>query len=277
MAKFCGKCGSKLDEATGLCPNCDAGKPEENSIKKEEAVQKLTIGRRVRKIFLKLFLLLALLAVAAGGVLVALTYYGVTDIAAVNELLTLAGFKDAAEESDDSENMQEAYRAPAPDADSYYENNSIVVSEGNAEDSEEAYTESEAFDVLTERGFAEYSIITEYSMDGTYYEAVGISDTSSEKHPVYQTYYVTENSELWTIFLINGEVMANPVSYNVQSGLEVQVIISEANTVTSYDSTANKFYKTIPDESALIVIPVDKIDAETLTQLTIGVIDGYVE
>ena len=26
MAKFCGKCGSKLDEATGLCPNCDAEK-----------------------------------------------------------------------------------------------------------------------------------------------------------------------------------------------------------------------------------------------------------
>lgn len=24
MAKFCGKCGSKLDEVTGLCPNCDA-------------------------------------------------------------------------------------------------------------------------------------------------------------------------------------------------------------------------------------------------------------
>lgn len=26
MAKFCGKCGAKLDETTGLCPNCDAEK-----------------------------------------------------------------------------------------------------------------------------------------------------------------------------------------------------------------------------------------------------------
>lgn len=26
MAKFCGKCGTKLDEVTGLCPNCDADK-----------------------------------------------------------------------------------------------------------------------------------------------------------------------------------------------------------------------------------------------------------
>lgn len=31
MAKFCGKCGSKLDEATGLCPNCDAKKTKDSS------------------------------------------------------------------------------------------------------------------------------------------------------------------------------------------------------------------------------------------------------
>lgn len=31
MAKFCGKCGTKLDEATGLCPNCDATKIENSS------------------------------------------------------------------------------------------------------------------------------------------------------------------------------------------------------------------------------------------------------
>lgn len=29
MAKFCGKCGAKLDDTTGLCPNCDADKLNE--------------------------------------------------------------------------------------------------------------------------------------------------------------------------------------------------------------------------------------------------------
>ena len=29
MAKFCGKCGAKLDETIGLCPNCDADKIKE--------------------------------------------------------------------------------------------------------------------------------------------------------------------------------------------------------------------------------------------------------
>lgn len=31
MAKFCGKCGAKLDEATGLCPNCEADKIKKES------------------------------------------------------------------------------------------------------------------------------------------------------------------------------------------------------------------------------------------------------
>lgn len=35
MAKFCGKCGAKLDDTTGLCPNCDADKLKEQSDKSE--------------------------------------------------------------------------------------------------------------------------------------------------------------------------------------------------------------------------------------------------
>ena len=35
MAKFCGKCGAKLDEATGLCPNCDADKLNKQNEKPE--------------------------------------------------------------------------------------------------------------------------------------------------------------------------------------------------------------------------------------------------
>ena len=35
MSKFCGKCGSKLDEKTGLCPNCDLIRFNQNSGKAE--------------------------------------------------------------------------------------------------------------------------------------------------------------------------------------------------------------------------------------------------
>lgn len=47
MAKFCGKCGSKLDEATGFCPKCDAAqiKRHYDKIKETETpVQEKGIG-----------------------------------------------------------------------------------------------------------------------------------------------------------------------------------------------------------------------------------------
>lgn len=39
MAKFCGKCGTRLDETTGLCPNCDADKlKRESGLKASEDI-----------------------------------------------------------------------------------------------------------------------------------------------------------------------------------------------------------------------------------------------
>ncbi|MGO5097462.1 hypothetical protein ACTQ34_16915 [Agathobaculum sp. LCP25S3_E8] len=37
MAKFCGKCGAKLDETTGLCPNCNAEDAEKISEQEKNA------------------------------------------------------------------------------------------------------------------------------------------------------------------------------------------------------------------------------------------------
>lgn len=178
------------------------------------------------------------------------------------------------ETNDDSVDIPESYKVTPRDADAYYENNSKVVSVIDIQDSSAVHTEAETYDNLSDRGFSEYSITSEYSMDGTYYPAIDISDSSSTKHPMYQTYYVTASGDIWTVFEINGVVMANPVSYNLQSDLDVQVIISETDTVTSYDSATNKYYVTIPNELALIVKTVNRIDAETLENLTIEGIDG---
>ena len=54
MANYCGKCGSKLDEATGLCPNCDAAKikqhydkttEDKTPVRKEDKIDKRTKKR----------------------------------------------------------------------------------------------------------------------------------------------------------------------------------------------------------------------------------------
>ena len=66
---------------------------------------------------------------------------------------------------------------------------------------------------------------------------------------------------------INGYIMANPVTYNYETDSNVQTIISEKNTVMSYDATTNTFFETIPNISALNIKVVDKIDSKTLENL----------
>ena len=56
MAKFCGKCGSKLDETTGLCPNCDAAKIKryyDRTMRGKNSVQEEEIDQRAKKKALK--------------------------------------------------------------------------------------------------------------------------------------------------------------------------------------------------------------------------------
>lgn len=172
------------------------------------------------------------------------------------------------------EDIPESYKVTPRDADAYYESNSAIISKVNAQESETVHTEAETYENISDRGFTQYTITSEYSIDGEYYPAADISDEASTKHPIYETYYVTAAGDIWTIFEINGVIMANPVSYNMQSDLGVQVIISESDTVISYDGATNQFYTTIPNESALIVKTVGRIDAESLEKLTIEEIDG---
>ena len=110
MANYCGKCGSKLDEATGLCPNCDAAKIKqhynrtaeaETPVHKEENIDKRaekkalkarkkaakkkkranwSTGKKVRRFFLKLIATVILLAVLAAGVTGAIVYFDVVNI-----------------------------------------------------------------------------------------------------------------------------------------------------------------------------------------------------
>ena len=137
-------------------------------------------------------------------------------------------------------------------------------------------TEADVYNCLRNRGFIEYSVTKEYSMDGNYEDTTDINADSIEQHPMYNTFYCSTAGEFWTITSINGQITANPVSYNFQSELEVPVLISDSEVIISYDNTTNKFYETIPSETALKLIVVDQVDAATLDNLTIGEIDQYV-
>ena len=91
---------------------------------------------------------------------------------------------------------------------------------------------------------------------------------SSEERPRYYTYFISDSGDVWTIYTINGAFFAYPVSFNLESELGIETLVSESALVTSYDSETNKYIVTIPDVSGLNLKVVDKIDASTLNSLT---------
>ena len=105
-------------------------------------------------------------------------------------------------------------------------------------------------------------------MDGTYVDEAEASADSDEKHPMYQTYYAAADGSIWMIYIVGRTIVANPASYNLESNLDAQVMISETETLTSYTEMGNKFYETVPKESAVILRIVDKITSRRLDELT---------
>lgn len=320
MAKFCGKCGFKLDEATGLCPNCDANnrilqkdmqinsenekakirlsrkekKKQAKSNKKREKIERkkakksgLFTENKIRRFLLKLLLFIIIVIIVVSGIILLCIKFDIIKKQDIKDMLgikekrtmTIAKVEETTVEIEiETETIKEGsyedYEVPTKDADEYYRNNSNVISEINATDSDTVSSEKSIKENMKKRGFDQFPITYEYSISGKYENPIEVSRDSNDTHPMYTTYYVTESGNMWTIFEINGTVMANPFFYNEQSELPAQLIISEKDSVVSYDNTTNKFYETIPNQLELVVKKVDKIDAEALENLTIEEIDG---
>lgn len=298
MSKFCGKCGGRLDEKTELCPKCDANKLACNTEDKSTIIdsitnepiktnkqkskkltrkQKKTIkkanrttSQKIRSVLIKILAVLLVILALLCGFTTLLAYYHWIEVPVISDL-----FSDPNQDSSstDLDENGEQYMVTAPDAEEYYENNSTIKSKIKFEDSKNITSEKETYNFLDSRGFAEYPITVEYSTDGKYNDAVEINDSSDDKHPSYQTYYTTKSEDIWAIIVINGKIMASPISYNMKSNQSVPVIISETNTLTSYDSSTNMFYETVPNISSINLKKVDKIDAKALDKLTSEEID----
>lgn len=192
-------------------------------------------------------------------------------IAAV-ALIVFVGMKDSIVRPMNEEKANAMKNDPV-DVEEYYNERSEIIASYSAKTSDNVQSEKQAIEDISGRGFEQYPVSYDYSIDGEYVKEQEASDTE-EEHPIYQTYYTSANGELWTIIVMNGSVIANPVSYNMQSERGVQLVIAESEIITGYDSSNNMFYETIPDESELIVYVVDRIDAETLDSLTVEVISG---
>lgn len=154
-----------------------------------------------------------------------------------------------------------------PDVEAYFAERAEIVSVTSAKKSKNALTEQEAVEMMRERGFTEYPVSTDYTINGGYEEIVSVSEDSSTIHPMYRTYYLSSDNVYWVITLIDDKMIATPSSYNLGHMDRVPIEVSETKEIVSYDFSTNSFYSTIPFESAMDVRVVDKIDADTLESM----------
>ena len=294
MAKFCSKCGMKLNEETGKCPNCDektkkhisssdgdnstnVNPKDDESIKETGGEQKGSKeGRKkTKKIVVIIIVIITLLICIGAGIAVVMVYHEKNanvsnDIETQN---TQSATSTETTSANEEVGLSSNYEVPEFDAEAYFRENTTLKSTFDVTSSQYIPTESEAYDHFVERGFDGSQVMYEYTMDGTYLGANEISRYSSSKHPMYQAYYAATSGDIWMISEINGSFFATPVTYNFSNEQNVPVILSETDTITSYDSSTNKFYVNIPDKAKTAVKTVERIDAKTIENLTDEEID----
>lgn len=96
MAKFCGKCGQRLDASTGLCPTCEAKKmPRHITEKKSQYKNKCTkiTCKKIITNFLKILVVLLLLGIFIIGGIGLLVYYKKIDIPQFSYILERSGIR----------------------------------------------------------------------------------------------------------------------------------------------------------------------------------------
>lgn len=278
MSEFCGKCGAKLDKKSGKCPYCDGVKnnKEFNNKKKLDPDVKAKTKRKNKGliVFAAIFIIVLIIAVIL-----------VLNIKSImpkfNELFVSMGQIEETTTIPDVTNtitdntantadvdLGENYTVPAFDAEKYFDEYTQLVSKLDVPSSQTVFTANEAYKAFEERGFSNVTLMYEYDMSGEYLGEQEASYYSDDKAPIYQAYYSTSDGNLWIIMEVNGEFFATPVFYNLDENSAKYVIISEKETITSYDSTTNKFYVNVPDQSNVRVKVVGRIDAETIETLT---------
>ena len=166
--------------------------------------------------------------------------------------------------------------APVSDAAKYYsENAQKVIAVTPAKASSAVYSEKDIGKLLSARGFGDNVPVTyEYNMDGSMGEKTEIDKNSAETHPQYTATFISKSGEYWTVNVCNGCVTAYPVNYNLEHSGGTEVIITESDSITAYDSKTNSFYEMIPKQSVLVIKHIPSITAEVLETLTAQEIDA---
>ncbi len=163
-------------------------------------------------------------------------------------------------ESNNDEKESDSYRY-------YKENSEEVVAIIDASNPDNLLSGAEAVALLKSKGFDKCPVTVYYDINGEYINEREVEENSTEKYPMYHTFYYSETDIIWKIMIIGKSVVAVPMSYIVDINPESQVMFSESETISSYSIDDKAFYITIPKRAAVDVNILD-INAEKLKKIT---------
>ena len=189
-------------------------------------------------------------------------------------VVLIVAFSGCKKKDDFDHSVPSEYIVEYPDVEKYFQENSNIQSVSSVKDSNKSLSEKEAIQALSSRGFSDYPVTTEYTIKGEYIDKIEVSDSSNDKHPMYDSFYINSSGELWALMIIEDAIMATPVSFNMQSNNSVQIVVSEREEIVSYDSSTNSFYRTIPNNDVMDLHLFDRIDSRTLDSLTVEVLSN---
>ena len=150
----------------------------------------------------------------------------------------------------------------------------IVVSSEKVEESKNNKTTEDVKNELKDRGFESLQITSKYNIKGDFVSESNQNADTDELHPTYDMVYINStNGDQWFIYCYGGQFFAFPITYNQNSSRDEYLIISEKDSIMSYDCMSNTYNEIIPQKTDLIIRKVDRIDKNTLDSLTSEVLN----
>lgn len=279
---YCRKCGSKIPDGSEFCPKCgesqgvprpSTSKDHRESLKDPKPSKKKPKKNPFAK-FIKTITTIAIVLIVVLLAVLVTDYFDIIDYKGIIERNRAIQERKKEEDLDRriSESVHEIISEPdeTPDqnaAQYFEERSSEITAVKPANESKMIETENEVVFDFSSRGIDQFEITSDYDKEGSYNETT-VDESSNESHPLYRTYYVNKKNEMWQIYSINGQVVAEPLSYDLESERSARILFSEKDTITSYDSETNSFYETVPKEEELILIKVVRIDADLMEKYT---------
>lgn len=141
--------------------------------------------------------------------------------------------------------------------------NSKIVKKINAKSSKNLLSESEVIEFVNNKGFKNVNITYDVDMNGDLVDETEVDKNSNVKHPMYTFHYVS-GEDIWTLYVIEKRLYAYPISYIYNNNPKVSVLLSEYDTMVSYDYYDNNFYYTIPNSDEVNLVIVKSITPKEL-------------